>query len=147
MTKSLGISQLSLTLIQELNKLSNLDYYLDVIVFYSRYEKLIKANYFAMLQEKEVWGFNAPVMATDLDTARILLSCPIPTKKLFYVWDLEWIHKTYDVNYLLSIYCHPDIHLLARSESHAKIIEKCFKKPIDILEDFNYERFASIISQ
>lgn len=141
---ALGISQMSLQLITELNKLNKLDYYLDVIVFYHRYDTLLKSPHFAMLQEQEMWGYDAPVMATTLATAHRLLHSAKPTRKLFYVWDLEWMFKTYETSALAKIYCNPAIDLVARSSTHYDILTKCWKKPAYILEDFNYEQLASV---
>jgi hypothetical protein len=142
---SLGISQLALQLITELNKINRLNYYMDVIVFYHKYDVLLKSPHFAMLQEQEMWGYDAPVIATTLATANRLLHSVKPTKKFFYVWDLEWTYKTYETAALADIYCNPNIELIARSESHYNILSQCWKKPAYILEDFNYEQFASIV--
>lgn len=142
----LGISQLALVLIDELNKVSKLEQYLDIVVFYHRYDVLLKSPFFGMFQEQLMWGFDGPVIATNLNTMHTLLSCPKPTSKYFYIWDLEWMHHQYDYEFLLSIYCNDQVELIARSEEHAKVIENCWKKPIDILEDFNYEKLTSIIN-
>lgn len=143
--ESLGISHLAMVLTKELNEIGNLDKYVDAIVFYHRYDKLLKPPLFAMLQEEEMWGYDAPVVATNLNSAKTLLFCPKPTKKFFYVWDLEWMYGLYNVDEMAKIYCNPDLHLIARSESHADIIGQCWKPPIDILEDFNNEELIRII--
>lgn len=143
---SLGISHLAMVLTEQVNRIGELDKYVDAIIFYHRYDKLLKPPLFAMLQEEEMWGYDAPVVATTLETARTLLFCPKPTKKFFYVWDLEWMYGMFDVEDMAKVYCNPDLHLIARSESHAEIIEQCWKKPIDILEDFNNEELIRILT-
>lgn len=142
---SLGVSHLAMVLIDQINAIGKLDKYIDVIVFYHRYDTLLKPPLFAMLQEEEMWGYDAPVVATTLKTAQTLLFCPKPTKKFFYVWDLEWMYGMYDVDEMAKVYCNPNLHLIARSEDHADIIEQCWKKPVDILEDFNNEQLMAII--
>jgi hypothetical protein len=56
------------------------------------------------------------------------------------VWDLEWNFGQYNAEEISKIYCHPELLLIARSEEHSKIIEQCWKKPVAIIEDFNYEQ-------
>jgi len=142
---ALGVSQLAMTLIGELNQLHKLNEPIDIVVFYHRYDKLLKSPLFAMLQEQEMWGFNVPVMATSLATAKRLISSVKPTKKFFYVWDLEWTFDNHEFSNISSIYCHPDIQLIARSQEHFDIISDCWQEPVAILEDFNYERLVDIL--
>lgn len=144
---SLGISHLAMVLIEQLNKINQIDKYVDPIVFYHRYDRLLKTPFFAMLQEQAMWGYDAPVIATNLKTAQTLLFCPKPTKKFFYLWDLEWTYTIYDVDKIAKIYCHEDLHLIARSKTHFQIIEQCWKKPCAILEDFNNEQIIDIITE
>ena len=108
-----------------------------------------KLNYqFSTLQESEVWGFDAPVIATDLQTASTLINTTGPTKKYFYVWDLEWMrmggfkHKT-----LSKIYNNESLELIARSKRHAKIIEQCWRKPSHVMNDFSSTELLEIIKK
>lgn len=147
MVDSLGTTQLALQLILEINKVNLLENYIDVCVFYHYNDKVLIAPNFALFHEQEAWGYNGPVMATSLETAHRLLKIHTPVRKLFYVWDLQWIHKIYSFEEIADVYCNDNIDLIARSESHAKIISLCWKEPVGILRDFNYEQFASIINQ
>ena len=142
---SLGISQLSAQLTKQLNQIESLEEYWDIILFYHTYDRIIIPPKFAMMQEEELWGFDAPVIATSLETADRLLKCPRPTKKFFYVWDLEWCFYTHDIDYTSQVYCNPDIQLIARSQSHFETIKTCWREPVAVIEDFNYEEITSLI--
>lgn len=146
MVDALGMSQQSFRIITEINKVSqNIDRYIDIMVFYYRYDKAPLSPFFATLQQQEVWGFDGPVMATSIQSAETLIRCPCPKAKFFYVWDLEWVHNPYlKYSYLRNIYQHPEIKLIARSESHSDVIERCWKKPVATLQDFNYEQLVTI---
>ena len=144
---ALGISQMSFQLTTELNKLSDLDDYWDIILFYHTYDMILKPPFFAMLQEEELWGFNAPCMATDLETAQRLQNCPCPNPKLFYVWDLEWTQGTYNIDEIASIYMDPKLQLVARSDSHAKAISSCWKEPIDVIEGFEHDKLIKLFER
>ena len=145
--ESLGMSQDAYEITRELNKISKLDKYYDIIVFYNDYDRLVMPPKFAMLQDEEMWGFDAPVIATNLYTANRLLSCPGPTKKYLYLWDLEWIHTPYYLETISPVYMNKDLQLIARSNEHSDIISKCWKDPVQTIENFNYEKIANLISQ
>ena len=147
MVDSLGMSQQSYSIIRELNKINSIDDYVDIIVFYHKYDQTPMSPHFAMMQEQEVWGFDGTVISTSLLSTEKLIRCPCPKKKLFYVWDLEWVYNPYlRYQYSKEIYQSEEIELIARSKSHANIIEACWKKPVAILEDFNHEQLISILT-
>ena len=137
--EGLGFNQLSIDLVGQLNQLNKLDKYHDLIVFYAKHGVVGKPTMFSMMQLDKMWAFSGPVMATNLNTASKLIKCPRPPKKFFYVYDLEWLNDFYDVDHLASIYCHPSINLIARSQDHYNILKQCWKEPVTIIEDFNYE--------
>lgn len=138
----LGFDQLSVDLVTQLNQLYKLNEYSDIIVFYSKHGIIRKPTMFSMMQLEKMWAFDGPVAATNLDTAAKLLKCPRPNKKYFYVYDLEWLTNHYDVDYLANIYCNKNINLIARSQDHFNILKQCWKEPVSIIEDFNYEELT-----
>ena len=143
----LGLSQKSIEITKELNKIDKLSDYWDVVVFFRSFGRIMKPPKFALLPEEELWGFNAPVISTDLKTTDSLLKCFSPTKKFFYLFDLEWISNRYSIDYLSSIYLNEELELIARSKNHARIIESCWKKPIAIIENFNYEQITELLNR
>jgi len=102
---------------------------------------------FSVNEAKQAWAFRGSLLATNLKCANILLDLKIPKKKYFYVWDLEWLYRT-DMTFeqYSRIYQNDNLELIARSQEHATIIENCWKKPIDIIKDFDYDRTSSIIA-
>ena len=64
-------------------------------------------------------------------------------KKYFYIQDLEWISNNASFKINDMIY-NSDIELIAPSQTYSNIIERTWKKPIAIVEDFNYEQFINI---
>jgi len=142
---SLNISQHTSLLIQQLNAIKNTDEYIDIALFYDDYDISIFNPHFGIFPQKHMWSFSGPVLATNLKTAQKLINCPAPTKKFFYVWDLEWIHMPTNFVETLDIYCNDKIELIARNEQYFSILEQQWKKPIGIVEDFNYEQLITII--
>lgn len=145
LTNKVDISQLGVTLTAEVNALV-ISKGIDVIVFHHDWEIVPAIPHFAFLQEKEVWGFDAPVIATNVFQAEKLIRAPRPTRKYLYVWNLEWLYEDTDYNIYAHIYQHDNLELIARSVSHAQIIEQCWKKPAFIMDDFDHnvlERIAT----
>lgn len=142
----LDSSQKSLELIQSLNQLNLLDDYIDVCVFYKEFGISPIYEKFAVMHEEKLWGFNGIAISTSISTTISLIHAKIPKKKLFYVWDLEWMHNQYDFKSICNIYNNPSISLIARNEYHKEAITKAWKEPKYILESFNYEQLAKIIN-
>ena len=93
-----------------------------------------------------MWTFEHPVISTTVESTRKLIKSPQPTKKFFYVMNLEWLYMQsilYDD--LQKVYTHKDIELIARSSSHFKLLESCWKKPLCTIEDFNYKQIYKLI--
>lgn len=139
-------SQQSFYLIKNINKICE-DPFLDIIVFYKEWILPPVTPHFAVMNEKQAWSYDAPIFATSLVTAEKLLSFPVPTKKFFYIWDLEWIDlENYSYNNVYNIYCNPGLELIARSDYHKEIIEKVWNRKVHaVIEDFNHEQYSEII--
>lgn len=145
--ESLGMSQKAYEIIREINKINSLDEYWDIIVFYLEYDKFIIPPKFALMNMIEAYGMDCPLISTSIETTKTLSNCIKATRKFFYVFEMEWANSSHDVDELLSVYTNPNIELIARSDDHAKVIEKCWKSPIAVIENFNYEQITKLISK
>ena len=85
-------------------------------------------------------------MATNINTPQMLVKMPRPTKKYFYVWDLDWVYlyQSPPYNVLQSVYQNDDIELIARSERHYDVIARMWKPPQCIMESFDHEKLMEI---
>jgi hypothetical protein len=147
MVREAGVSQLGLYLISSVNQLISDKPDLDVLVFYQNWASFPVLPRFGLLLEREVVGLEGTVMSTDLSTTQRLLKSPGPKRRLFYVWNLEWLEMQ-QMNYapLHDVYTNPALELIARSEHHAHLIEKLWKKPSYIMEDFDPKVLAEVLS-
>ena len=145
LVQSLGMSQPAYEIIREINKIDSLDEYWDIVVFYEEYDRLIVPPRFALMNMVEAYGMDAPLISTSIDTTKTSLNCIKATKRFFYVFDMEWTNNTHNVDDLLNVYVNPKVELIARSDDHAQVIEKCWKKPIAVIENFNHEEIARLI--
>lgn len=129
-----------------LNDFGQFDAGVTWIVFYHQYGLWPIRPHFMMLQSIEAWSFPGPIIATSVFTADFLLNCLSPKKKFFYMWDLEWLYAT-DMQYddYAKVYCHPDLHIIARHSAHQRIFSKVWNKSCTVIEDFNYEDIRQLL--
>ncbi len=136
---NLGPTQLNYFLIQNTNRLLAERHDVDLIVFYENLHNPCLTMNFGSMQLTEAWGYDGTLIATTLSTASKILQFPGPSRKLFYVWDLEWLRmREKSFSELRSIYANPRLQLIARSDEHARVLEACWNTPIlGVVEDFN----------
>lgn len=141
-------SQLSFNLIKNINEYSK-DSHDDFVVFFENSTSAILNPNFSLMSSNEIWSFEGSLFATNMFTAASLQKCFAPTKKFFYVWDLEWTRRHgKDFEFAIQTFSDPSIELIARSNDHAKAIENyCNRKVKNIVSDFNIEKLVRIINE
>lgn len=142
MVDALEKSQLCHQMTSQLKHLKSDTTHIDSCVFYNQLGIGPLTPSFPLLQEREVWGYDGIVVATNLSTASRLINCPRPNK-YFYIYDFEWSCKKYDSKFLSSIIMNPELKLITRSQEHFNIISKIWKTPTLIIEDFNHEQIRT----
>ena len=87
----------------------------------------------------EMYSFKGLLIATSLSNAAMVLKVKSACKKIFYVWDLEFIRRGYgDFFFNNSIYRSPELKVVCRSEEHAKALENYSnRKPDAIIQNLN----------
>lgn len=105
----------------------------DVVIFY----KNLGRPYFDIpcpqISIADLYGFYGSVVATDLDTARILINSIGPYQKIFYPWDLEWLRlKMFNYKQLNSVYNSSELVKVARSDDHADQLYATFDAHYDV---------------
>jgi len=139
-------SQMGFNIVNSINHISENMVNVDIIVFTRDPSAPPITPLFASMPESEVWGFDGPVISTNLETTSVLLSATGPTKKYFYIWDLEWMRaESFTHKDFSKIYNNENVELIARSKRHQDIIGKCWKYPSHIMNDFNHKDLIRII--
>jgi hypothetical protein len=84
-------------------------------------------------------------ISTTIAEADMLLKSNNNSKKYLYLWDMEWLVNPMNYSQVCNILLDKRLKIIARSKSHAQIIENfCNKKPIGIVEDWNKEQLLKI---
>ena len=85
-------------------------------------------------------------MSTTIAEADMLLKSHNNSKKYLYLWDMEWLTRSMNYSQVCNILLDKRLKIIARSKSHAQIIENfCNKKPIGIVEDWNKEQLLKLL--
>lgn len=146
MINSLDASQLSFALSKNFNQLIEFGQH-DPVVFYENFSaKLFRTN-FGMLNEREAYSYNGPLISTDIRTTLRLLNFVGTREKYFYLWNLEWLYiNNKDFNLFRKVYLNNDIKLIVRNKEHFEIVEKMWQSPVLIMPDFNYNQLIKVIN-
>ncbi len=151
MVNDLGASQLNYFMIKKANDfLKERSGDFEFIVFYEDAVRPCMQTNFATMQSIEAFSYNGSIVCTNLRSAEKLLKLPGPQKKIFYVWDLEWlrIHPQRRIFApIANIYRNKYLQLIARGEAHKALIEDCWNRPVSgIVEDFNMVKLSETLA-
>jgi hypothetical protein len=142
---NLGPSQSSFYLINEFNKAALIP---DacVSVFFLRPTVPVIPTMFSCKSVSFLSAYHGVAIATTLKDADILLKGNNNSDKYLYLWDMEWL--TYPQNFegVTKILLDDRIKIIARSESHCKLINNyCNKHPIGIVDNWNIGQLMNLI--
>lgn len=128
---SFNISQLSYELIQSIHKCLE-SQNVNINVFYEEPTHTYMQGNFAIMQMIEAFNEQGLMIATNYSTASKLINIPMPDKKIFYVWDIEWLRGNPRYELYKDIYLSKELTLYCRSEDHSKLIQNCFNKECEV---------------
>ena len=127
--KDVDVSQKNWQLISQLNQL-NLKSNNNYCVFYMNPSPLCVNNFCSIDTIHNIHKVGKGILiATDLDTALILQKSQTKARKIYYVWDLEFVHNK-NSNYLFNLNILKSLDLWTRSGSYSDVIKNyCNIKP------------------
>jgi hypothetical protein len=142
---NLGPSQNSYYLIKEFNKVAS-NRHMSLSVFFERSAIPIIPTMFSCKSISFISSYHHNAIATSLEETDILLKANNASKKFLYLWDLEWIRNTGQYDTISNILLNDRLNIIARSESHATMIENfCNKKPVGIVDNWNINQLIEVI--
>lgn len=91
---------------------------------------------FAIVNMSEIYNmYGSLLIATSVDTAKILSKAAVNAKKVYFMWDLAIILRTFDLEEVKSYLSK--LSLITRSPEHNRIIKDTFGLESKILPIFN----------
>lgn len=96
----------------------------------------------------EAWSFPGPVIATNFSTASKLIKMPGPSRKFYYVVDLEWVGRGQPFEQYQAVYGNPNLTLIARGETHKKILENCWNRKVPfVCPTFSIDKMMELLRE
>jgi len=110
---------------------------LDCTIFFEDYAPLMIRPACGLMHVSELYSFNGILISTNLNNTKLALNIPLPSKKIFYIWELEWLKNSKDFIDNNSVYQNPQLELYTRSKSYANAIKNYsnMTAQIDTLEN------------
>ena len=90
---------------------------------------------FSVLQQRNAWGFDGLLIATDISSAKKLLNLPNTCQKYFYIWDMMAWQNLPNIQEIDNLYKNPELQLIVRSNLYLDIIHKNFDYPALVIRD------------
>lgn len=140
---NLGSNQSTFSIISNMNS-SCLSNDLDPAIFELNNVTHIMRARFGIFPINYAYLYDGILVSTDVETTKFSLESCRSKKKIFYVWDLEWMRnlKSFESN---QIYALPELKIITRSEDHAKCIERVCRRRVDaIIPQFNLKEISKI---
>jgi hypothetical protein len=89
----------------------------------------------SVLQKAQAFNFNGTLITHDLAIVQELKNMVYAEKRYIYLYDLDWMRiENLCFSHLQTTLLHDDIDIIARSDSHYKLISDLFKKPKHIMK-------------
>lgn len=147
----LGPDQLCYDIIRSSNEYLQSKDDVDISLFWIQDGPRIIQPRFACMSLYELYGYPGVTIATSLHTLSRALDYPGPnrhSKIYFYDYNLDYLRLPQQMRnweQLNTLYCHPKVEVIVRSEDHANIIKSVFRSVVGIVPDANIEKIRDII--
>jgi hypothetical protein len=98
-----------------------------------------------LLHRAHAFSFDGILITDELLRCQDFHNIPIAKKRFLYLYHLSWPQiPSLQFKHIKHMLLNKNIGLIARSTSHAKLIERLFKKPDYIMPEWNYKTLIEI---
>lgn len=89
---------------------------------------------------------NGVIISSTIKTAQMTLSCSNNSKKLLYLYDLDWMFTAMMYDELYEVLNNKNLILVCRCNDHVMPIKNlCGKKPDAVIENFSLEEVWNLL--
>lgn len=118
--------------------------YREIVIFNSNCDKIITHN-IPILHLSHAKFFEGDLWLFDLASVIVSKKFPNIQRKILYCNDMPWIkNRTNYYNEWQKIY-DPSLEFVTANQYLYDIYSICWKNPLDIMEQFNYEKIQHIL--
>ena len=137
LTDKIQFNQQSIFLVKNFNQLNETN---NCCIFCNEMHNRPVDVHFNIMQQTKSYCFQGTLITDSLLLTQSLHYNIYTKKKYYYVWNLDWIHlEKLRFSQLKIPFYNNEIELIARSQSHAEVLEQLFKKPKYIMEDWDWK--------
>lgn len=121
----------------------------DCIILTNNVSSKCIKNDCSVINSSEISNFSDGLaIAFDTDSAIILQRAVIRCVKVLYLWDLNFLYKTFDFVKLAELFNSPELVLVTRSKTHDRLIENMFGRKSDfIVEQFRLDKIWLLLEK
>tara|TARA_R110000824_G_scaffold208575_1_gene394412 strand:- start:2623 stop:3081 length:459 start_codon:yes stop_codon:yes gene_type:complete len=144
LVKDLAPSQNTFYLIKAFNSMiKNTD--ISTSVFFHRQAVPPVRTLFSCRSTYCLSSYHGKVISTSLEETQTSLKASNNSDKFYYVWDLEWLHNPVNFGTVIKIMRDSRLKIIARSKSHAEVIENFSNKEvIGIVDNWDMNKILEI---
>ena len=143
----LGPSQECFYLIKEFNKAAT-SKDVSVSTFYNRPTIPVTKPHFSCRNISFLSGYDGIAIASNMLAADKLLKSHNSSKKYLYLWDIEWLRTPVNFPAACDILLDDRLKIIARSESHATLINHfCNKQVAGIVDNWNINELLKVTTE
>jgi hypothetical protein len=101
----------------------------------------------AVFSPMEIDSFNNGVIISHtIKSAELILRCTNNSKKILYIYDLDWMFQPMFFDTIHSVLSDPNLNLVVRSDDHIKPLKNIHRRePIAIMKNFNLENIWNLL--
>jgi len=89
---------------------------------------------------------NGALIAINIINASQILTAHASSRKVLYLWDLDWLHAVFNYEWLHDVLSNENLEIIVRTEADRKaLLNLCDKEPIGILQNFKLEQLWNLL--
>jgi hypothetical protein len=141
-----GFSEENYTIIKEINETVS-ESLEEVSIAVNDVTNNVIDPHTAITNVAEIGCFQDGVLiSTNLLNAGQILSAYTSSRKILYLWDLDWMHKPYNYEWIYDVLSNDGLEIIVRSESHRiAVLNLCGKEPLGILQNLKLEQLWNLL--
>lgn len=135
-------------IIDSINGLCKKRPYDNIVLFNNQFARIDNNKKYYILHVQQAKYFNGVLFVFDTRSAMITQTFPAPKKQIMCINDPEWTRSTsLPYSFWHNIYMKSNVEIVANNQASYDICDICWKKPIHLMNEINYEEFDNVLSK
>jgi hypothetical protein len=135
-------------IINGINQLCDMRPYDNIALFNNNFNMIDLNQKYYTLSINHAKYFNGLLFLFDTENALLTRTFPCPKKQILYMTKPDW-SANYGMPFTLwnNIYMDNRFEFIAGSQEIADLLDICWKKPLETVNNFNYEEINNVIQK